>query len=171
MTKARVPVLAWLSGRTALLIAAIAALLFVHASPSTSAQVQPAGIGEVVRDGRLTFVVMSVETATYLSDPRFPDMTPLKPRGVFLIVKMTVTNASDGHTLFDSSANKLTAAGTTYENDDRAWVNAGNLITELDPGDSLDTAAVFDVPVGSAPESVELHDSFGSAGVVVRLSS
>lgn len=169
MTKARVPVLAWLLAGAVLLIAAIAALLFVHASPSTSAQAQPAGIGEVVHDGRLTFEVTSVETATYLSDPRFPDMTPLKPRGVFLIVKMTVTNVSDGYTLFDSTANKLTAAGNTYENDDTAWVNAGNLITELDPGDSLDTAAVFDVPLGAAPESVELHDSFGSAGVVVEL--
>ncbi len=171
MTESRVPVLAWLFGGTALLVAVIAALFFVNASPSTSAQAQQAGIGEVVRDGRLTFVVTSVETATYLSDPRFPDMTPLKPRGVFLIVKMTVTNVSDGHTLFDSSVNKLTAAGHTYENDDRAWVNAGNLITELDPGDSLDTAAVFDVPVGTFPESVELHDSFGSAGVVVGLSA
>jgi hypothetical protein len=169
MTKARVPVLAWLLGGTALLIAATVSLLFVHATPSTSAHMQPAGIGEVVHDGRLTFMVTSVETATYLSDPRFPSMTPLKPRGVFLILKMTVTNIGDGHTLFDSTANKLTAAGDTYENDDRAWVNAGNLITELDPGDSLYTAAVFDVPVGSAPESVELHDSFGSAGVVVTL--
>lgn len=81
MTEPKVRVLAWLSGGAALLIAVIATLSFVHASPSTSAQARSAGVGEVVRDGRLTFVVTSVETATYLSDPRFPDMTPVK-RGV-----------------------------------------------------------------------------------------
>ncbi len=65
-------------------------------------------------------------------------------------VKMTVNNVSDGHKLFDSSANKPTVA---------------------DRGGSLDTASVFDVPAGTVPESIELHDSFGSAGVVVGLSA
>lgn len=65
------PVLAWVLGGAALLVAAVAALFFVQASPSTSAEVQPAGLGEMVRDGRLTFVVTSVETATYLRIPGF----------------------------------------------------------------------------------------------------
>jgi hypothetical protein len=35
----------------------------------------------------------------------------------------------------------------------------------------LTTASVFDVAVGMDPESIELHDSFGSARVVVELSA
>ena len=35
--------------------------------------------------------------------------------------------------------------------------------------DSIDTAVVFDVPVGTDPESIELHDGPFSEGVTVGL--
>ena len=40
---------------------------------------------------------------------------------------------------------------------------------DLNPGDSIDTAVVFDVPVGTDPEFIELHDGPFSEGVTVGL--
>jgi hypothetical protein len=39
----------------------------------------------------------------------------------------------------------------------------------LNPGDSIDTAVVFDVPKGTDVESIELHDGPFSDGVTVGL--
>jgi hypothetical protein len=51
----------------------------------------------------------------------------------------------------------------------RAWIYLGNTLADLNPGDSIDTAVVFDVPVGTDPESIERHDGPFSEGVTVGL--
>ena len=37
-------------------------------------------------------------------------------------------------------------------------IQFGNTLADLNPGDSVETAAVFDVPKGTDLESIELHD-------------
>jgi hypothetical protein len=44
-----------------------------------------------------------------------------------------------------------------------------NTLADLNPGNSVETAVVFDVPVGTDPESIELHDGPFSDGVTVGL--
>lgn len=56
-----------------------------------------------------------------------------------------------------------------FQADDEAWIYLGNTLADLNPGDSIDTAVVFDVPVGTDPESIELHDGPFSEGVTVGL--
>jgi hypothetical protein len=46
-------------------------------------------------------------------------------------------------------------------------VDLGNTLAELNPGDSVDTAGVFDVPEGTDVESIELNDGPISDGVTV----
>ena len=58
---------------------------------------------------------------------------------------------------------------TGLKSDDEAWIYLGNTLADLNPGDSIDTAVVFDVPVGTDPESIELHDGPFSEGVTVGL--
>jgi hypothetical protein len=48
-------------------------------------------------------------------------------------------------------------------------VLAGNQITELGPGEWVETAAVFDVPVGTTPDSLTLRANDTSAGVIAPL--
>jgi hypothetical protein len=48
-----------------------------------------------------------------------------------------------------------------------AWFYLGNILVDLKPGDSVDTAVVFDVPKGTGVESIELHDGPFSDGVTV----
>jgi hypothetical protein len=40
----------------------------------------------------------------------------------------------------------------------------------INPGLGLDTVVSFDVPVGSSPGAIELHDSAYSGGAQVKLS-
>ncbi len=70
---------------------------------------------------------------------------------------------------FFASFNTLSDGTTEFTSDDEAWINLGNTLADLDPGDSIDTAVFFDVPVGTDPESIELHDGPFSDGVTVAL--
>jgi hypothetical protein len=120
-------------------------------------------------DGDLTFTITDVERATSLAHAEFPDSLNTQAEGEFLIVKMVVTNEGDAEHTYYSTWHTLQAGGVTYENNDEAWVLAGNQITELGPGEWVETAAVFDVPVGTTPESLTLRANDTSAGVIAPL--
>ena len=100
--------------------------------------------------------------------PQFPELQKAA-QGEFVIVKMTVTNVGTEPQTFFASFNKLSDGTTTYEADDEAWIYLGNTLADLNPGDTVDTAVVFDVPDGTDPESIELHDGPFSDGVTVGL--
>jgi hypothetical protein len=80
-----------------------------------------------------------------------------------------VTNVGAEPQALFASFHTLSDGSTTYRSDDQAWIYLGNTLADLYPGDSIDTAAVFDVPVGTVPESVELHGGPYSDGVTVEL--
>ena len=82
---------------------------------------------------------------------------------------MLVTNVSAEPQTFFASFNTLSDGNTEYRADDEAWIYLGNTLADLNPGDSIDTAVVFDVPVGTDPEFIELHDGPFSDGVTVGL--
>jgi hypothetical protein len=82
---------------------------------------------------------------------------------------MTVTNVGADTQTFFASFNTLSDGSTVYQSDDVALVYLGNTLVDLKPGDSVDTAAVFDVPKGTDVESIELHDGPFSDGVRVGL--
>jgi hypothetical protein len=67
------------------------------------------------------------------------------------------------------SFNMLSDGSAVYKSDDEAWLLLGNTLADLKPGESIDTAVVFDVPIGTDVESIELHDKPSSRGVTVGL--
>jgi hypothetical protein len=125
-------------------------------------------VGEPVRDGNFEFVVAGIERAPVVADPGFPDLQK-SAQGEYVLVKMTVTNVSAEPQTFFASFNKLSDGTTEFRSDDEAWIYLGNTLADLNPGDTIDTAVVFDVPVGTDPESIELHDGPFSEGVTVGL--
>jgi hypothetical protein len=129
---------------------------------------QASSVGQPVRDGNFEFTVTGVERAPVVADSEFPDLQKAA-EGEYLLVKMTVTNVGSEPQTFFASFNKLSDGTTTFESDDEAWIYLGNTLADLNPGDSIDTAVVFDVPVGTDPESIELHDGPFSDGVTVGL--
>ena len=120
------------------------------------------------RSGDFAYVVHRVEVTDVLADPEFPDRN-VTAAGRFVVVKMTVTNVGNEPQTFFASFNTLSDGSTVYQSDDEAWIYLGNTLADLNPGDSVDTAVVFDVPRGTDVESIELHDGPFSDGVTVGL--
>jgi hypothetical protein len=138
------------------------------AEPSAVEETQAAGVGQEVRDGNFSFVIAGIERVDAVADPEFPEIQRTA-QGEFVIVKMTVTNVGDEPQTFFASFNTLSDGSTVYQSDDEAWIYLGNTLADLNPGDSIDTAVVFDVPKGTDVESIELHDGPFSDGVTVGL--
>jgi len=82
---------------------------------------------------------------------------------------LTVTNTGAEPTTFLSTYQKLNAGGIAYYTDDEATFYIGGGLAELAPGDQADVAIAFDVPPGTAPESIELHADPLGPGVQVPL--
>jgi hypothetical protein len=141
--------------------------------PGTGAEVpspenQARGVGQPVRDGNFEFVVTGVDRTPVVTDTEFPDLQKMA-EGEYLLVKMRVTNVGTEPQTFFASFNTLSDGNSDFRSDDEAWIYLGNTLADLNPGDSIDTAVVFDVPVGTDPESIELHDGPFSEGVTVGL--
>ncbi|PTR29061.1 uncharacterized protein DUF4352 [Rhodococcus sp. OK519] len=127
-------------------------------------------IGTPVRDGKFEFVVHGVEagvpsvgTNEYLTE---------RAQGQFVLVRMTVRNIGDREQSFTTSAQKLVdAQGRQYSVDDMATMtlDSGTPFEQINPGNSIDAAIVFDVPAGVAPAVLEVHDSVFSGGESVLL--
>jgi hypothetical protein len=129
---------------------------------------QAAGVGEEVTDGNFSFVINGVERAAAVADPDIPELHKAAA-GEYVIVKMTVTNVGTEPQTFFASFNTLSDGASVYQSDDEALVYLDNTLVDLNPGDTVETAAVFDVPVGTDLESIELHDGPFSDGVTVGL--
>jgi hypothetical protein len=125
-------------------------------------------VGQPVRDGNFEFVVTGIDRGRVVADPEFPDLQKTAA-GEFVFVNMKVTNVGTEPQTFFASFNTLSDGSTEFKSDDEAWIYLGNTLADLNPGDSIDTAVVFDVPVGTDPESIELHDGPFSEGVTVGL--
>lgn len=124
--------------------------------------------GLQVRDGNFAFVVGDVERVDAVAAPDNPQIQKAA-QGEFVIVHMTVTNVSAEPQPFYVSFSTLSDGTTVYKSDDEAWLYLGNTVTDVVPGESLETAVVFDVPAGTDVESIQLHDSPSSPGATVGL--
>jgi hypothetical protein len=94
--------------------------------------------------------------------------------GRFCIVSLSVRNIAGKSQYFLGSAQKMTdAAGAEFGDDELAglYVNqhSQTFLRKIGPGGTVTGKIVFDLPKGTTPSAVELHDSFLSGGVVVAL--
>jgi hypothetical protein len=131
-------------------------------------EVKP-GLGDAVRDGKFEFTVTKVEdgvrnVGSFLSKDA---------QGQFILVHVKVENIGGEAQTFDGSDQKLIGiGGKEYSADTDAgiFLNDSKSISEqINPGNSVSGVVVYDVPKSMKPQSIELHDSFLSNGVVVDL--
>ena len=139
------------------------------AAPPTAPPALP-GVGQPAADGDLSFVVHGVDCGRTQLGTQYFDTTA---QGVFCIVDLTVTNIGDkpqsfsteNCTLLNAEGQQFSAdSGAAFYLEDAEW-----LYEEINPGNSLATKVIFDVPAGMAPTSIELQDSAFSGGVTVNL--
>ncbi|GAB2934639.1 hypothetical protein GCM10027047_33850 [Rhodococcus aerolatus] len=128
------------------------------------------GIGTPVRDGKFEFTVTAVEPPVpSVGDGPFSETA----QGEYVVVRLDVTNVGDRQQLVDQSAQKLIdAQGRQLSPDTGATfaIDTDNAFTEVNPGNSVQVALVYDVPVGTTPTTLELHDSAFSGGTEVSLT-
>ncbi|NEW29393.1 DUF4352 domain-containing protein [Nocardia cyriacigeorgica] len=125
--------------------------------------------GASVRDGKFEFTVTAVDPpVSTVGDNPYMRKTA---QGEYILVHVTVTNIGDRpQTYFSSNQKLFDDQGRRYENDTMAEINVNDhLSTPINPGNSVEVTIVFDVPVGTVPASLELHDSMFSGGAKVAL--
>ncbi|NYJ03877.1 DUF4352 domain-containing protein [Petropleomorpha daqingensis] len=129
-----------------------------------------AGIGQPAADGKFSFVVNGVDCSQTEIGNQYFNTTA---QGQFCVVDLTVSNVGDKpQSFFGDNASLFNAQGQEFSADSEAAVymeNADSLYEEINPGNTLSSKVVFDVPAGMVPTSIELHDSMFSGGVTVAL--
>ncbi len=139
------------------------------AAPAAPATPTAAPAGAPVRDGKFEFRVVGMTRAAQAGDPSNPYMT-VDAQGEFIILTLSVTNIGDkAQSYFGTNQKLIDTAGREYEANSAAdmWANEGT--GEINPGNSIQVKAAFDVPPGTHPAELEVHDSMFSGGAKVRL--
>lgn len=171
--------------RDPLLIAVVAVLFALSVSSTALASFHPpsqnatapraepkaAGMNTPVRDGKLEFTVTRVSCG---SRTLGNDAVMRKAQGEYCLVGVTVKNLGDEAQIFaGGSQTALDAKNVAYSHDGSAefTVNATTqaFLEQIDPEQSVKGTLVFDVPKGTELTAIELHDSYLSGGVKVRL--
>jgi hypothetical protein len=147
------------------------------AEPSAQAEEQPkeapseAKVGQKVRDGQFEFTVTKVKSGVKSVGDEYVNQ---KAQGQYVLVSITVSNIGDkAQMLADSSQKVRDAKGREFSSDTTAAIYMKDnkvFINEINPGNSVKGTLVFDMPKGTKPASIELHDSPFSDGATVKLS-
>lgn len=138
-------------------------------SSSSSGGRNDAGVsvGSPASDGKFQFVVTSVDRSSTAGNPdnQFEQKTA---KGEFINVHLTVKNTGTQAQMYSASNQKLIIGGKQF--DAASIIGIPGDGDNINPGLGIDTVVSFDVPPGSMPEAVVLHDSMFSGGTKVNLS-
>lgn len=135
-------------------------------------EVTTAKLGEPARDGKFEFTVKGVDCGkTRVGDTYFGK----DAQGEFCFVNVTIKNiGNEAQSLFAENQYVYDAAGKRYSADSEASIygssQGSTWYDQINPGNSVSGAIIFDVPKGTKLTSAELHDSALSNGVKVQLN-
>lgn len=141
------------------------------AEPKSADEPKAAGLGDPVRDGKLEFTVTKIETGVAeIGDEFFGK----KAQGQFLLVHVKVENIGDeAQTFFGENVTALDADKREFSADTEAAIyldESNSFVNEINPGNTAEGIVVFDVSKDTKITTLELHDSFFSGGVTVKVS-
>jgi hypothetical protein len=127
----------------------------LHSSPDT------VGLTEPVRDGTFVFTVTQVDLGQ-------PILGLAHPQGVFMFVRLRVENiGADAESLYCQYQRLKDLAGRTY--DDAVNCHVGEDAVNVGPGKQVDVMCAFDVPTGTPPAAVQVHEFEYSTGATVTV--
>lgn len=130
-----------------------------------------AAAGSAVRDGKFEFTVTAIDPPVkVVGDNPYLQKTA---QGQYILVHLTVTNIGNKAQSYWANNQKLIDdQGREFENDTMAGINVNEgtaMTSDINPGNSVQVVVVFDVPAGTTPAALELHDSAFSGGAKVAL--
>ena len=131
--------------------------------------------GSAVRDGKFEVQVLNMTKAKQASSPDGNQFMIAKPQGEFIILNLNIKNIGDEQQSFFTDNQKLIDTngrqyGSSSEADMYLNSGGGSSYAEINPGNSVQALIAFDVPVGTVPKALEVHDSMMSSGSTVALS-
>ena len=139
------------------------------AAPTESAAAEVTGTDGQVVDGDVTITSKGVEiTPTVAAVDN--EMLTKTAAGEFVVVRLTLLNNGELPATFLADQQVLTAGGQIYNTETESTFYLGGISAVLNPGEPVDVAVAFDVPPGTAPESVQVHGDLGSPGAILPLS-
>ena len=141
-------------------------------SSSSSSKAETAKVGQPANDGKFEFTVKSVECGkASVGSNQYLTKTA---QGQYCLLNVSVKNIGDqAQSLVSSNQYLLNSSGQKYSADDTATLynapNGTSWYNDINPGNSVEGAIVFDLPKDQTPATAELHDSAFSGGVKVTL--
>jgi cytoskeletal protein RodZ len=141
-----------------------------QSSSETTSPVSPAPPppGAEGSDGDYTFSVASTETGDTITSTVSNDVETTAD-GTYYVIHLNVANTGAAPLTFVATFQQLNAAGQTFPLDDEATAFLGGTIASIAPGEKVETALVYDVPVGTEPDSILLRADPSTAGVELPL--
>lgn len=139
---------------------------------SSNKAAETAKVGQAANDGKFEFTVSSVECGkTSVGTNQYLTKTA---QGQYCLLNVSVKNIGDqAQSLLSSNQYLLNASGQKYSADDVATMyntpNGTSWYNDINPGNSVNGAIVFDIPKDQTATTAELHDSAFSSGVKVNL--
>ncbi|MDT5073529.1 MAG: hypothetical protein QOH82_2849 [Mycobacterium sp.] len=137
-------------------------------STAESPTLTPPPTGAEGSDGDYTFSVAGTETGDTITS-NVSDAVQTTADGMFYVVYVNVSNTGTSPLTFVATFQQLSAAGQTFPLDDEATAFLGGTIAEVAPGDKVETPLVFDIPVGTTPDTILLRADPASPGVQLPL--
>jgi hypothetical protein len=137
-------------------------------SRSSSTVVAPAG--SAVRDGKFEFQILGMTRSATAGNPSNP-FEIVRAQGEFIILTMSVANiGNQPQSYFGLNQKLIDMSGRQYGANTEAatWMNA-DMTGDINPGNSVQVKEAFDVPPGTTPAQLEVHDSMFSGGANVQL--
>lgn len=136
---------------------------------STEAQAPlPPPPGAEGSDGDYTFSIASTETGDTITST-VSESVETTADGMYYVVHLNVANTGATPLTFVATFQALSAAGQTFPLDDEATAFLDGTVATIDPGAQVETALVYDVPVGTEPDSIMLRADPSTAGVELPL--
>jgi cytoskeletal protein RodZ len=130
----------------------------------------PAASGAEVTDGDLAITFSRTDTGDTITSS-ISDSLEVTAKGMYLVVYFNVTNNGTSSSTLLLAQQKLNAGGQTYDADPEAnFYLSGAATVDIQPGATEEVGVVFDVPVDTEPESLQVFGSVTSSGVELPLS-
>jgi len=141
-------------------------------APGRAAAPSTPGIGREARDGKFAFVVTSIDRSKTAGDPS-NQVETVTAQGEFVNVHLTVSNVGDQSQTFFASNQKLQIGDKQFDVNDTAAMWIGSMTVEINPGNSIQAVASFDVPPNASAGgmTITVHDSAYSGGAKISLET
>ena len=143
------------------------------ASPAASGATSTATSPGIFRDGNIEFAVLNTECGNEtINDPSGGQ--PAQADGQFCYVAVRAKNMGTTSRTLRLEDQKIFASDNKeYPADSEAWsrlpANDKQLFSEIRAGSQAEGTIIFDIPKGTTPTRVKLHESQSSGGVTIPI--